>query len=65
MSALALSLKQSGELVIGSDKEETYFTEKRLNDALIPIFNFNKNNIIKYNTYVYIISYAYDENNNE
>ena len=65
MSALALSLKQSGELVIGSDKEETYFTEKSLNDALIPIFNFNKNNIIKYNTYVYIISYAYDENNNE
>ena len=65
MSALALCLKENGEMVIGSDNDKYYFTENNLNKAKIPIFNFNKNNINKYNSYVFIISYAYNENNNE
>ena len=65
MSALALCLKDMGEMVIGSDKEETYFTDNRLNNKKIPIFKFNVNNINKYKNYIFIISYAYNENNNE
>ena len=65
MSALALCLKENGEMVIGSDNDKYYFTENNLNKAKIPIFKFNKNNINKYNSYVFIISYAYNENNNE
>lgn len=65
MSALALNLKAMGEMVIGSDKEEYFFTEDNLIKAKIPFFKFNKNNINKYQTYTYIISYAYNENNNE
>ena len=65
MSALALCLKEMGEMVIGSDKEDYYFTEENLNRERIPIFKFNKNNINRYNTYMYIISHAYNEENNE
>lgn len=65
MSALALCLKDMGEMVIGSDKEEYCFTQDQLNDKKIPIFKFNKLNIDKYNTYTFIISYAYNESNNE
>ena len=65
MSALALCLKDMGEMVIGSDKDETYFTENKLNNNKIPIFKFNVNNINKYKNYIFIISYAYNENNNE
>lgn len=65
MSALALCLKDMGEMVIGSDKDEIYFTENKLNNNKIPIFKFNVNNINKYKNYIFIISYAYNENNNE
>lgn len=65
MSALAQCLKDNSEMVIGSDKEEHFFTEEKLNLKKIPIFKFNKNNINKYKTYIFIISYAYDEYNNE
>lgn len=65
MSALAQCLKENGEMVIGSDKEEYYFTEEKLNEKKIPIFKFNKNNINKFKSYIFIISYAYDEGNNE
>lgn len=65
MSALALCLKDMGEMVIGSDNENFYFTEEKLNSKKIPIFKFNKNNINKYKNYTFIISYAYNENNNE
>ncbi len=65
MSALAICLKQLNEMVIGSDSENEYFTEKKLNENKIPIFLFNKDNIEKYNNYTFIISYAYDEHNNE
>jgi len=65
MSALAVCLKNMGNMVIGSDKEDYYFTEENLNSNKIPIFKFNKNNINKYNSYTYIISYAYNEENNE
>lgn len=65
MSALAQCLKDMGEMVIGSDKEEYFFTEDNLNNTKIPIFKFNKNNIRKYHNYVFIISYAYNEENNE
>ena len=46
MSALALCLKEMGEMVIGSDKEDYYFTEENLNRERIPIFKFNKNNVL-------------------
>ena len=65
MSALAQCLKCNGEMVIGSDKEEHFFTEDKLNDCKIPIFKFNKENINKYKSYIFIISHAYDEFNNE
>ncbi len=65
MSALAQCLKENGEMVIGSDKEDYYFTEEKLNEKKIPIFKFNKNNISKFKSYIFIISYAYDEDNNE
>ncbi len=65
MSALAMCLKQMGEMVIGSDKEEYCFTQDNLYENKIPIFKFNKMNINKYNTFTYIISYAYNEENNE
>lgn len=65
MSALALNLKAMGEMVIGSDKEEYYFTEDNLIKSKIPFFKFSRNNINKYQSYTYIISYAYNEHNNE
>lgn len=65
MSALALCLKNMGEMVIGSDIEQYCFTEEKLNKNKIPIFKFNKNNIKKYTSYIYIIGHSFDENNNE
>lgn len=65
MSALALCLNDIGEKVIGSDSNNYYFTEEKLKEKNIPILIFNKNNIKEDNKYIYIISYAYNENNNE
>lgn len=65
MSALALCLKDIGETVIGSDVEEKFFTEKDLINKDITILKFNKNNINNYKNAIFIISYAYNENNNE
>lgn len=65
MSALAQCLKDLGELVIGSDKDDHYFTEVNLKKNKIPYFKFNINNIEKYNKYIFVISYAYNEDNNE
>lgn len=65
MSALAICLKQMNHMVIGSDESNYFFTEERLNDNKIPIFIFNSRNIIKYSNYTFIISYAYNEKNNE
>jgi len=65
MSALDLCLKDMGEMVIGSDKEQYFFTEDKLNSNKIPIFKFNKKNIAKYNNHIFIIGYSYNENNNE
>ncbi len=39
MSALALNLKAMKETVIGSDKEEYYFTEDSLIKAKIPFLH--------------------------
>ena len=57
MSALAQCLKDLGELVIGSDKDDHYFTEVNLKKNKIPYFKFNINNIEKYNKYIFVISY--------
>ena len=65
MSSLAICLKQMNEMVIGSDNKNYYYTEENLNNERIPIFLFNKNNIEKYKNYIFIISYAYNESNNE
>ena len=49
MSALALTLHSLGYEVIGSDKEEKYFTEKELKNKNIKILSFNRENINIYN----------------
>ena len=65
MSALAKCLNDMGETVIGSDTCEHYFTEESLYNNKIQILKFNSENIRKYNDYIYIIGYTYDEYNNE
>lgn len=62
MSALAQYLIAQKNYVIGSDVDQTFFTETKLKN--ITILSFNEENIIKYKKYNFIISYAYDENNN-
>ena len=63
MSALAVSLKQLGNIVCGSDVEEDFFTTASLNDENIEIKTFNKDNIT--DEYTYIISSAYGVDNPE
>lgn len=45
MSALALILNDKGFKVQGSDIEKYFFTQKNVEEANIPILNFNKSNI--------------------
>lgn len=63
MSALASYLKQRGEEVLGSDIEESFFTEETLRNNDIEWRSFSLNNLKK--EYFYIISSSYSENNNE
>lgn len=63
MASLARLLKASGYEVVGSDTTEYYFTESALIKENIPIFKFNKKNIV--DDAFYIIGSAYDINNIE
>lgn len=65
MSALAVLLSKLKETVIGSDKDEYFFTEEKLKKENIKYYTFNKKNINNHKNYKFIISYAYDEENNE
>ena len=65
MSALALALHSLSYEVIGSDKEEKYFTEKELNNKNIKILIFNKNNIDVYKDSIIVVGHAYNRENNE
>ncbi len=65
MSALALSLFQLGEVVMGSDNDKHYFTEETLIKYDIKILTFDKNNIIDNSNATFIIGYAYGEENEE
>ena len=65
MSALALALKSLNYDVIGSDKEESFFTEKELIKKNIKILNFKKENIDEYKNSIFIIGHAYNSENNE
>lgn len=63
MTSLATYLKEAGYYVVGSDTEEEYFTSDILKNKKIETFIFNKNNITS--DYIYIISNAYSEANEE
>lgn len=63
MASLACLLKDLGNEVIGSDSNNSYFTESKLKQKQIKYNSFGIN-ILKYD-YIYIISNAYDENNVE
>ena len=63
MSALALMLKDDGNIVLGSDTNEYFFTEKSLINNDIKILEFNKRNITG-DSY-YIVGNAYSDNNEE
>lgn len=63
MTSLARYLKDLGNYVVGSDTEEVFFTDKILKDNKIEYFIFNKNNITP--DYIYVISSAYNETNEE
>ncbi len=65
MSALALALHSLSYEVIGSDKEEKYFTEKELKNRNIKILSFNKDNIDVSKDSFFIIGHAYNRENNE
>lgn len=45
MASLALILHDLGYTVVGSDKDEHFFTEMPLVERNIPIYSFNKNNL--------------------
>lgn len=63
MAALAISLKQLGNDITGSDVEERFFTSDSLEENLIEVKPFSEENIT--NEKIYIISAAYDEKNLE
>jgi len=63
MSALAVSLKQLGHEVSGSDVEEHFFTTPILNENNILVTSFDEKNITANKTY--IISTAFDNKNIE
>lgn len=63
MAALAITLKQLGHKVSGSDIQEDFFTAKALVENNIKVKGFAKKNIVE--NIVYIISAAYQEDNIE
>lgn len=63
MAALAISLKQLGNDITGSDVEERFFTSDALEENHIEVSLFNPLNITSDKTY--IISAAYDQKNVE
>lgn len=63
MASLACFLKDLGYSVVGSDSEDFYFTEEIIKKKKIETFLFNKDNITT--EYIYIISNAYDDSNEE
>lgn len=63
MASLAKMLKEGGNEVIGSDVSEYFFTVDSLIKSNIEILKFNKANIKE--EYYYIISNAYNQNNEE
>lgn len=65
MSALAQVLHDNHEHIVGSDVDETFFTDEALMKKSIKILPFNKFNITKHKEYFFIISHAYNEFNNE
>ena len=64
MSALGIALKSLGHDVVGSDKIEIFFTDNELIKNDIEVLNFNEENIDKYKDWNFIVSYAYDKDNN-
>lgn len=62
MCALAHFLKSQNEIVMGSDVANTFFTDEKLKD--ITVLTFQKENIINNSDAYFIISYAYNEENN-
>lgn len=63
MCALANFLKSQNENVVGSDYATHFFTEQKLKE--FKIYTFDKGNIKRNKDAHFIISYAYNENNNE
>lgn len=63
MSALAVYLKQEGNIVIGSDVNKRYFTDANLIENNINILNYNCENIN--GEYIYIIGLSINKENVE
>lgn len=62
MSSLAVILKDLGSEVLGSDIEERFFTQEKLEEKNITILPFSEKNIT--NDYIYVIGNAFNEQNN-
>lgn len=63
MSALALILHGMGKKVQGSDKTEYFFTQKALENANIPLYDFNEASLDK--NYIVIAGNAYSDDHSE
>ena len=55
-ASLACFLKDIGFLVLGSDINEVFFTDSKLNEKEIKVLEYNENNLNK--DYVYIIGHG-------
>lgn len=63
MCALANFLKSQNESVVGSDYATQFFTEQKLKE--FKIYTFDRKNVKNNKNAFFIISYAYNEQNNE
>ena len=63
MCALANFLKSQNESVVGSDYATHFFTEQKLKE--FKIYTFDRKNVTNNKNAFFIISYAYNEQNNE
>lgn len=62
MSSLAVIISDLGSKVLGSDVDEYFFTQKKLDEKRIPILTFNPMNIT--GDCIYVIGNAFNEMNN-